>query len=186
MLMLACTTFACTSAPADATTGNDTGTAESSSTGDPAPTIAELAGCDEHDLSPIFFMGPAFDPETGALLEPLPRPYIVATTAGWATPEQLGPLQEHTMPVIMDVFGHEGLLGASFALSDACGSARTLTLWRDEAARMKFVIGTVHSAAIMNGLQHTSGWETTHWTETVSDQPPTWEQAKQRLAQLRK
>ena len=190
LLLLACTLLGCSSAPAEpGTTGDDpTGDATTGAvtTGDAPPTVAELASCDEVDLEPVFFMGPAFDPETGALLEPLPLPHIVATTAGWHTPEQLEPLSAKTEPVIMDVFAHEGLLGASFGLSDACGSARTLSLWRDEASLMLFVFGKVHGDAISTGLQYTTGWETTHWTETTRDQPPTWEQARARLDALRK
>lgn len=188
LIALLSMTLACAAAPAEQTSsssGSDDGTTATPTTGEPAPTVAELARCDEVDLPPVFFMGPAFDPETGALLAPLPLPHIVATTVGWHTPEQRGPLDEQTTPVIMDVFTHEGLLGASFGVSDACGSARTLTLWRDEAARMKFVFGAVHSNAIKNGLQHTRGSETTHWTEATSDQPPTWAQARARLDEQR-
>ena len=184
-LLLALAWSACAATPADTTAGSSGDDTIGHPTTDAPATVAELAACDELDLDPLFFMGPVFDPETGALVAPLPLPHIVATTAGWHTPEQLMPLSEQTTPVISNVFTHEGLLGASFGLSDACGSARTLTLWRDEAARMKFVFGQVHGAAIMNGLQHTIGWETTHWTETASKQPPTWEQAKQRLAAAR-
>jgi hypothetical protein len=189
LIVLASTTLACAATPADtsaSSTGSDDGTTATPTTGEPAPTVAELASCDEVDLSPEFFIGPAFDPETGALLAPLPLPHIVATTAGWHAPEQREALDGQTTPVIMDVFTHEGLLGASFGLSEACGSARTLTLWRDEAARMKFVYGAVHSNAIKNGLQHMRGSETMHWTEATSDQPPTWAQVKQRLDEQRK
>lgn len=179
-----CTLLGCSAAPADpgATGGESTG-AGSSSTGDRAPTIAELADCDEVDIQTIPFQGPAFDPETGALLEPLPIPHIVATTSGWHGPdlEQAKLLNEQTKPVVMDVFGHEGLLGASFGYSAACSNARTLSLWRDEASLMKFVFGAAHSNGIKNGLQYAIGWENTHWTETTRDQPPTWEQARARL-----
>ena len=131
--------------------------------------------------------GPAFDPETGALIKPLPLPHIVATTGGWHGPnfEQMMKLREQNKPVERDVFSHEGLLGASFGYSMACSSARTLSLWRGEARRREFVSGPPHSKG-MDGLQYTIGGETTHWTETTSDQPPTWEQAKARLDAARK
>lgn len=38
-------------------------------------------------------------------------------------------------------------------LAEACGSARTLTIWRDEAALMGFVFGPVHAAAMTIGPQ---------------------------------
>jgi len=149
------------------------------------PTIAELAACDESDMQIVPFMGPAFD-ESGALVAPLPLPHIVATTTGWHTPEQRESLEAETQAPTMDVFTHDGLLGASFAWSDKCGSARTITLWRDDASRKKFVFGQVHSAAIKNGLKHTSGWETTNWNETAADKPPTWDDVRARLEAVRK
>ena len=154
-------------------TGTGTGTAGISGGAEEAPSVAELAACDESDLEVIPFMGPAFD-EEGALIAPLPAPHIVATTAGWHTPDNEEALNRHTLPVMMDVFAHEGLLGASFAVSERCGSARTLTLWRDEAARMKFVFGAVHGDAIKNGLKYTRGWETTHYTARGATEPPSW------------
>ena len=149
------------------------------------PTIAELAACDEADMQIVPFMGPAFG-EDGALLAPLPMPHLVATTTGWHTPENRENLEAETTPPTMDLFTHDGLLGAGFAWSDKCGSARTITLWRDDASRKKFVFGQVHSAAIKNGLKYTRGWETTHWSETTSDEPPTWDDVRRRLADIRK
>lgn len=157
---------------------------DSTTTNAEEPSVAELAACDEHDLELIPFMGPAFD-DNGALLAPLPVPHIVATTAGWHTPENRDAVVSHNAPPMMDVFTHDGLLGASFAYSEACRSARTVTLWRDEAARKKFVFGEVHSAAIKNGLKYTSGWETTHWTESTATEPPSWDALKVRLATAR-
>ncbi|WAS99333.1 hypothetical protein [Nannocystis punicea] len=148
------------------------------------PTIAELAACDESDLDPTPFMGPAFD-DSGDLIAPLPQPHVVATTVGWHTPENTDALSAETQPPMMDLFTHDGFLGARFATSERCGSARTISLWRDDAARMKFVFGTVHSKAIKNGLKFTQGWETTNWSETASDQPPTWDDVRRRLNEIR-
>lgn len=148
------------------------------------PTIAELAACDESDMQFVPFMGPAFD-ENGELVAPLPLPHVVATTVGWHAPEQREALEAETAAPTMDVFTHDGLLGASFGWSDKCGSARTITLWRDDAARMKFVFGTVHSKAVKNGLKHTKGWETTHWSETAAEKPPAWDDVRRRLSDVR-
>ena len=167
------------SQPAESSTGG------SSSSGG-APGIDELASCDEADLEILPFMGPAFDPETGELLAPLPQPHVVATTVGWvASPEEWELVGPQTMSAMEDVFQREGLLGASFGMSSECGAARTITLWRDEAALMAFVLGDAHAAAIQNGLQHTIGWETTHWSETTSDEPPTWDLVRTKLDQAR-
>lgn len=185
------TTFACGDTPADNDSGEGGGSSSGgASEGEPTsgsepPGIAELAACDESDLQPIGWMGPAFDPETGKLLAPLEAPYIVATTVGWHTPENSEALESHTTPVAMDIFNHAGLIAVNLALSPRCGSARTLSVWRDEASLMMFVLGKVHSAAISGGLKYTLGWETTHWTETAADAPPSWELARQRLAEAR-
>lgn len=153
--------------------------------GDPPreePTIAELSACDESDLDVLPFMGPAFD-DKGALVAPLPQPHVVATTVGWHTPENSDALEAETLPPMMDLFTHDGFLGATFATSARCGSARTLSLWRDEAARMKFVFGAVHGKAIKTGLKFTMGWETTNWSG--SDALPTWADARRRLEDTR-
>jgi hypothetical protein len=178
-----------TTGDATSATGTSSGGAggpdESSSDGSSQADIAELAQCEETDIQVLPFSGAAFDPATGALLEPLPVPHVVATTVGWtegATPEVLS---MHTGIVINDVFTHPGLLGASFALSDACHSARTITLWADEAAMMQFVMGDAHMTAIQTALSSTIGWETTHWSEGSDDQPPTWERARQQLDDVR-
>jgi hypothetical protein len=147
------------------------------------PTIAELAACDEADLQLSPFMGPAFD-QNSVLVAPLPQPYLVATTVGWHNLKDREALEGETTPVVMDVFNHEGLLGAAFAWSDDCGSARTITLWRDDAARMKFVFGEAHGAAIQRGLKYTRGWETTNWSETAAE-PPSWDTVRARLAEVR-
>ena len=184
------TTLACGDAPGDGDTGGSgSGGGSSSGGGDPttgaeAPGPAELAACDESDLQPIGWMGPAFD-ESGALLAPLEPPYVVATTVGWRTPENDAALEAHTTPVAMDVLTRDGLIGVTLALSPRCNSARTLSVWRDEAALMMFVLGKVHSAAIEGGLKYTLGWETTHWTETSAAAAPTWELARQRLDEAR-
>jgi hypothetical protein len=149
------------------------------------PTLAELAACDESVAQFTPFMGPAFD-DDGQLLAPLPVPHIVATTAGWHIPEHRDALTAETQPPMMDVFAHEGLLGAAFIWSDRCGSARTISLWRDDASRRRFVHGQAHSAAITRGLKYTRGWETTNWIETVATEPPTWDLVRARLDEVRR
>lgn len=160
---------------------------EGSSGDQPAaePTAAELAACDESDAAIIPWAGPAFD-EEGRLVASLPASYIVATTVGWTTPEMSEALAMETMPPFMEVFAQEGLLGATFLNSERCGSGRTITLWRDEESRKKFVFGQVHSAAIMRGLEHTRGWETANWREDVAGELPTWEDVRARLDEVRR
>lgn len=151
----------------------------------PAPSLQELAACPEDDFAPTPFMGPAFD-EAGQPIEALPTPHIVATTAGWARPEpeHQEALGAASGAVSEAVFASPGLLGVSFGGSEACGTARTLSLWTDEAALMAFVTGEAHRSAMPIVPRATLGWETTHWTET-SPAPTTWQQARSALAEAR-
>jgi len=173
------------SAAASSSGPGDTDGADSSSTGSAPVDVGMLAACPEDDLQVQEFMGPAFDPETGELVAPLPLPHVVATTVGWPEADGGEILGTHTNNVIGDVFQREGLLGASFGMSETCGSARTITLWADEASMMQFVMGDVHVAAIQNALSYTKAWETTHWSETADDQPPSWERAREQLDEVR-
>ena len=168
--------------------GCDNGEASSSSDDDPTQEpedTATLAACDEADFGSAPFQGPYFD-EAGQLTMALPETYVVATTAGWPIPteEHTGKFDEHMGPIVEELPTHEGLLGVTMGGSDVCGSARTLSLWRDEAALMGFVFGDAHTAAM--GITYTSmrGWETTHWNET-SAEAPSWMDAKAKLDQVR-
>lgn len=182
VLMVAClaSPVACGDAPA-----SDSGTDEGEPA-DPDPTLEALAACDESDFGGTPFMGPSFDPETGELAVALPSSYVVATTAGWARPEAehqeaLGSASEEVSGV---VFESPGLLGARFGGSEACGSARTLTLWESQEALMNFVWGEVHGGAMSLTDTTTLGWETTRWVES-SAEPPTWDQARAALDDVR-
>lgn len=157
--------------------------------GGDAETAAEidpfdaLVQCEETDFAASPFVGPAFDPDTGELLSPLQPPYVVAATLGWPKPEPAAyeALGSHSDASINDVLTREGLLGASFGSSEACGSARTLTVWTDEASLLEFVFGDVHRAAIAAVPGSMQAWATTHWTETESTIAPTWAVAQARL-----
>jgi len=183
LLMLFC------AAACDPNRNDDAGDADASTgeVADEETDLAVLAACDENDLNTPPFMGPAFDPETGALLEPLPEGHIVATTAGWSRADEAARqlLGDHSNLVIVDLMTHEGLLGATFGESEGCGSARTLTIWRDEASLVKFAAGPVHVTAIREALDATRAWETTHWTGVAGAEAPTWDEARARLAAVR-
>jgi hypothetical protein len=146
-----------------------------------------LVQCDETDFVGSPFMGPAFDPETGEPLAPLQPPYVVAATLGWPKPEPAAyeALGNHSEQSINDVLTREGLLGVSVGTSEACGSARTLSLWADEASLRAFVMGKVHRAAIGVVPTAMQAWATTHWTETSATTPPTFAQAQAKLIEER-
>ncbi len=187
LLVLAAASIAC-SDDADAngeSSGPGDSGADTSSTGDAPVDVDMLAACPEDDLGVQPWAGPAFDPMTGELVAPLPLPHVVATTVGWPEPENFEALDGYTATVVGDVFQRPGLLGATFGFSESCGSARTLTLWADEASMMEFVVGDAHSDAIANALGFNKAWETTHWSETADDQAPTWDRARDELDAVR-
>jgi hypothetical protein len=157
---------------------------DGSSSGGPVD-VGELAACPEDDIMILPWAGPAFDQATGELVAPLPLPHIVATTAGWPKADGWELLNMQSNVVIGDVFAREGLLGATFGISMACGSARTITLWQDEASMMAFVVGEAHSTAIATALPSTRAWETTTWSEATDDQPPTWDRVRDELDAVR-
>jgi hypothetical protein len=170
--------------------GDTTGAAESSegASSGVAVDVDMLAACDESDLDAVPFSGPAFDPETGALIEPLPAGHIVATTVGWPKldPADVDAVMEASNRVITEqLFTSDGMLGGSFGLSARCNSARTLTIWRDEDALNAFVFSGVHIEMATTKLIHTQAWETTHWTGAAATEPPSWDAARQQLADAR-
>lgn len=171
----------------DDTASSEAATSEAATTGTPEDPFEELIQCDDSDFAASPFMGPAFDPETGELLAPLEPPYVVATTLGWPKPDPAAyeALGEHSDKATTDVLTREGLLGASFGGSQACGSAATLSIWVDEASLRAFVFGEVHRAAMGVVPTAMQAWATTRWTETSATTPPTWEQARAKLLEAR-
>lgn len=179
--LLLCALSGCGDDADGASSGSDDAAGSSTSDGDVDP--ADLAACPETDLNATPFMGAAFD-ANGELLEPLPVPHIVATTVGWAKldPADEQAVNEASNRVITEQFvTADGVLGGTFALSEACGSARTMTIWRDEDALRAFVFSGVHVEVMGTHLVHTRAWETTHWTESTDAGAPTWERARSQL-----
>ncbi len=166
------------------TEGGSDGRGSGDATGGEEDPFDALDQCDEFDFAASPWFGPAFDPETGELVAPLEPPYVVASTVGWAKtdPESLEQLGDVTQRIIENVYAHEGLLGGTFGSSEACGAARTLTLWRDEEAMLEFSFSGPHLEAIPLPSATLQSSGTTHWTETESSAPPTWPAANARIA----
>ncbi len=63
-----------------------------------------------------------------------------------------------------------GLVAFQFATSDECLTARTLSVWKDDASMYGFVGGAAHSSAIseMSKLSR-GGGVVTHWSGTEAD-----------------
>ena len=73
------------------------------------------------------------------------------------------------------------VIGVAFGGSEVCGSARTLSIWEDEASMWAFVFGEIHGEAMSLVPDRVAAWGTTHWTEMESDAPPSFDDAHQRI-----
>ena len=70
----------------------------------------------------------------------------------------------------------QGLLAMTAAASDSCGVARTLTVWKDEASMMSFVLGPAHARAMQGtGDVSRGGSVTTTWRHEGGE--VTWQRA---------
>ncbi|WP_394836548.1 hypothetical protein LVJ94_06530 [Pendulispora rubella] len=148
----------------------------------PKKTIAELAKCDESDIADdLPWSGVQIDANTGKLREPLPAGFVVATTVGWPTDEGRPVIQQKTIESIQISFTYPGLLAAKFGTSKHCGSGRSLSIWKDEASMMAWVIGKDHRAVMPLATTHTHGWETTHWSSPTNNELPSWDDARGKL-----
>jgi heme-degrading monooxygenase HmoA len=150
------------------------------------PATGECArGTLEPDFAWAYSAGPGWDAEAGALKPDLQGPFVVATT--WlnqkTTPEALARFGELMGPVVGALQAQPGLLVVRLGQSSRCGTARTLTVWEDEASMYRFVVGEGHMAAIQAVDEVSRGGSaTTHWEETDPAQAASPDKALSQLA----
>ncbi len=153
---------------------------------EPAPTpVVEdpLADCtrdaieaDLRSFSPLSGPGVRAD---GTLA---PGQYVVSSTYLKMRPEPAAQarFQELMGPISQSLQAQEGLVAIQLAASERCGTARTLTVWRDEAAMYTFVTGEAHMTAVRAvGEVSRGGSIVTHWSD--SEQGVSWTKAAQQL-----
>jgi hypothetical protein len=157
-----------------------TGATAAESGGREAAEADPFAGCApgtiEADMNAMPLSGPGVH---DGVLEP--GEYIVSSTYLQLKQDALGRFQELLEPIENDLASREGVVALSFGGSPRCGTARTLAVWRDEAAMFAFVTGEAHSAAV-GAIDELSrgGSVVTHW---AGDQiSATWEHAAAQLA----
>lgn len=154
----------------------------------PEPTLDErlvaLADCTPTDLVVLIpWTGPAFDPATGALREPLPAGHVEAVVTGWrdhsdaATQLRL----EFGQRVAEDVFTRDGLLGFQGIDSVECDLGMSHTLWRDEASMFAFVASAPHATAMSRAAEMHHATAGAHWTAEARALAPTWKQGLDRM-----
>ncbi|MET9499269.1 DUF3291 domain-containing protein [Streptomyces sp. NPDC006552] len=146
-------------------------------------SLHEFAAGDESDLQIVVpWTGPAIDPETGALREPLPDSYLVATSVGWPKPgnEEIG--GELNAAILTELWQRDGLLAATLAISQqSWNAARNLVLWRDKEALDGFLYSEAHLAAARRTKGLMFDWEGTNWTGTSTTELPTFAESRDRL-----
>jgi hypothetical protein len=130
----------------------------------------------EADLNAAPLAGPGV--RDGALE---PGEYILSSTYLQLKPDKQPRFQELLGPIETDLGSRDGVVALSFGGSPACGTARTLSVWRDDAAMFAFVASEAHSAAARAvGEISRGGSVVTHWTGDQSS--ATWETAARQLA----
>jgi heme-degrading monooxygenase HmoA len=148
--------------------------------------LEELATCEPTDLEMLLpWMGPAFDPMTGQLVEPLPEGHVEAVVNGWRRYDEASTMlrMDQGAAVAGDVFARDGLLGFSSVESVECDISISHTLWRDEAAMFAFVLGDAHTYAMSRAHEMHFEAVGAHWDGEARDTPPTWREGIDRMVQ---
>lgn len=178
LLSLALIAFACNAEPDDTA-----GTATSSTGGSTGGSTGELA-CVEDDFAPSPFAGPGYAPDNGGLQEPLQDTYVVSTTFLQLRPDKQQEFEQSVGLMIPVLMSNPGLVGFSLAGSAKCGTARTLAVWRDEAAMMAFVMSDEHLAGVGKAGEYSSTGTVTSWEVPRGQIPVPWEVAAARVAEV--
>lgn len=154
----------------------------------PEPTLEErlaaIAACMPGEPTMMLpWTGPAFDPVTGALREPLPDGYVEAVVTGWRidSEEAMMLRVEHAQIVAADVFTRDGLLGFQAVESDECDVSMSHTLWRDEASLFAFVAATPHVTAMSLAAKMHHANAGAHWTGEARTTAPAWKEGIDRM-----
>lgn len=163
----------------DGSTGSATGqdaTADTATEPDPFP--ADCVATDlEADLGASPLAGVIVNPETGEVTMPEDGSEVLVamTYLRLQGTEASSARFDEVMGGILGSLGQsEGLLASSLAVSDRCGTARTMTVWKDQASMMAFVISDAHSAAMSAVSEISRGGSITQHFQTSSAADIDW------------
>lgn len=85
-------------------------------------------------------------------------------------------------PLVADLMTRSDLVAVSLGTSASCGTARTLSVWRDDAAMMGFVAGPAHRAAMSSVREISRGGSmVTSWLGNEGD--ATWKVSAEHAGQ---
>ncbi len=148
----------------------------------------EDPSCRPDMLEPdIAYAGPLDGPgvgEGGALkAPPAGKSYAISSTYLRQKRDEATAKRFQTLmaPIAMALANQQGLVAMQLSFSEKCATARTLSVWEDEAAMYRFVTGPAHLEAA-NAIDEISrgGSIALHWTGSEKD--ATWDRAAVQLA----
>lgn len=135
--------------------------------------------CDQSDFAGAPLMGPGF--ADGVYVGPTDAPVVVASTVLYVFEDDeaafalFGQTVEQVVGALMQA---DGLLGFALGNSERCTAYRTLTVWRDMASMLAFVVNDAHLAAMEAAPDMAeSGSRTVHWTVDPAVEPVDWPSA---------
>lgn len=182
-------TLGCQS-PADSS-GDPSGTTTGSTTDSTTSTATEpqIPGCtadvlEKDGLKAGPLSGPGVDPATGELTN-LPKGFVVSTTYLALKPgaDTKDLFFKILSPVQAQMKADPGMLAVQLWMSNKCSTARTLAVWKDEAAMVEFATSGAHADAASQIGDISRGESViTHW-EGASAADVTWEVAAQKLGE---
>ena len=148
--------------------------------------IDNFETCVPKDLAVVVpWSGPAFDPETGELLEPLPEGHLLAAVQGWRKFDEENTMirVEQGQEIVADLLTRPGFLGFMIVESTECDTSTSVSMWADEKSMLDFVLGPYHAEAMGMSSETLWGCAGAHWQGESFDRGATWEEVKARLIQ---
>jgi heme-degrading monooxygenase HmoA len=123
------------------------------------------------------------DGDAGAVAVAPAGGFVVSSTYLRLRPGDAGAARfsELMVPIQGVLMTQPGLLGLELALSEACGTARTLSVWESIDAMYEFSTGEAHMQAVRNVSDVSRGGSlVAHWDGTTIEDA-TWEEAARQL-----
>jgi len=128
-------------------------------------------------------VGPGYDPAMGGLVDPQ-ETYIVSATQILVRPEKQQEFFEVASAVSAELDQTDGMVAYALAIEPTCGFSRTISVYRSQEAMIGFVASEAHSIAIQQSGELGITGKVTHWEMSADEFPPTWETAREHLAEI--
>jgi hypothetical protein len=179
------TLFTASALPACGSSSGSSGSGSGGGATTSSESLQVFTSCTDDDIADAFG-GPGWDATKGAPLPPVQASYVAATTIMLKSsdPNKNATFAKVVPPILGDMPKMPGLIGYQVSISQKCPYARTLTVWKDTASMMGFVMSPNHAAAMSQASQTGDGGAVTEWDVNAADMPPTWATARQQIAAM--